>query len=88
MQLSVEVFGDLIGTLAIVALLLVAYGAVMRSSKQRWRAHGILGMLFGAAAVLADYSERVSAGGRPRPKRMDAAKSSWVPGTHLIVLGC
>lgn len=56
MQLSVEVFRDLIGTIAIMALLSVAYGAVMRAFKRRWLSHSILGTLFGAVAVFAVYS--------------------------------
>ncbi len=46
---------DFFGTIALIAFLSVVYGSVMRLSLRRWLGHGLLGLAFGGAAVLAMF---------------------------------
>lgn len=53
MLLASPALQDLAGTVALMALLSVAYGAVIRTDPQRWLGRSVLGALFGLAAILA-----------------------------------
>jgi diguanylate cyclase len=54
-ELPSHTLKDLFGTIALIALLSVAYGTIMRLSPRRWLGRGLLGFTFGAAAVLAMF---------------------------------
>ena len=53
MLFTTEVFKDLLGTIAIMALLAVAYGTIMRTSVNAWLGQSLMGALFGGAAIMS-----------------------------------
>lgn len=52
MLLAAEALKDLLGTIALMALLAIAYGTIMRASMRAWLGRSLLGALFGGAAIL------------------------------------
>jgi diguanylate cyclase (GGDEF)-like protein len=53
MLLTFDVLRDLVGTIAVMALLAVAYGTAMRALARPFVAQAVLGALFGGAAALS-----------------------------------